>query len=96
MSNNNHGLTALFAFGAAAAACAYLYLSRPENESVPEISKEQLLLILEDMRIQYTPYYNHYYQLLCAMDQEYSSKPHMRAKMKDKIANKLEERSLEI
>jgi len=96
MSNNNHSLTAFFAFGAAAAAFAYLYLSRPENDTVPEITREQLLLVLEDMRIQYTPYYNHYYQLLCAMDQEYSSKPHMRGKMKAKIAEKLEERTLEI
>lgn len=96
MSNNNHSLTVLCAFGAAAAAVAYFYLSRPENEYVPEISREQLLLILEDMRIQYTPYYNHYYQLMCAMDQEYSSKPNMRAKMKGKIADKLEERTLEI
>ena len=97
MNNNSHSLTTIFAFGGAAVvAFAYLYLSRPEHEPIPEISSEKLLLILEDMRIQYTPYYNHYYQLLCALDQEYSSKPNIRGKMKGKIADKLEERTLEI
>jgi hypothetical protein len=87
----------MFAFGGVAiTAFAYFYLSRSEHEPIPEITREQLLLILEDMRIQYTPYYNHYHQLLCALDQEYSSKPHMRGKMKGKIADKLEERTLEI
>ena len=38
-------------------------------------SKERLLVILEDLQMEYTPYYTHYYHLLQALEEEYGNKP---------------------
>jgi len=38
-------------------------------------SKRQLLLVLEDLRIDYTPYYIHYYHSLKAIQNEYRTRP---------------------
>lgn len=54
------------------------------------------MIILEDMQIQYTPYYTHFYHLLTVLEQEYASKPQMHAKLKARIAEKLEDRTTEI
>ena len=55
-------------------------------------TKEQLLLALEDMRMDYTPYYIHYYHLLCALRQEYSSKPNLVESVTTKIQQRLQEK----
>ena len=35
------------------------------NES--ELTKQRLMMLLEDLRMEYTPYYIHYYHSLCAV-----------------------------
>lgn len=65
--------------GAAAFSFAYLYITQAGNKRVTDLeqacSLPQLLKILEDMRIQYTPYYIHYYHMMTALEQEYRDKP---------------------
>eukprot|EP00347_Sterkiella_histriomuscorum_P015111 403358280 len=51
-------------------------------------SKQQLLIILEDLRIEYTPYYIHYYHSLQAVNQDYHSRP----KLVESLTKKIQER----
>ena len=45
------------------------------NES--ELTKQRLLMLLEDLRMEYTPYYIHYYHSLCAVHQDYGDRPRL-------------------
>lgn len=45
------------------------------NES--EYTKQRLLLLLEDLRMEYTPYYIHYYHSLTAVYQDYGDRPRL-------------------
>ena len=40
-----------------------------------ELTKQRLLMLLEDMRMEYTPYYIHYYHSLTAVHQDYLDRP---------------------
>ena len=62
----------------------------PNRENLPECSKEKLLNILEELRIEYTPYYTHFYHMLTALAAEYEDKPILQQKLRDKIKDKLE------
>lgn len=58
--------------------------------------KRKLLQILEDLQMEYTPYYTHYFHLLGALEQEYRGKPILQQKLRDKICAKLEDKTKEI
>ena len=64
------------------------------DESV--YSKQQLLTILEDLRIEYTPYYIHYYHVLTAIDQEYTDKPKIREDLRQKVHDRLDSKLKEV
>ena len=34
-------------------------------------------MLLEDLRMEYTPYYIHYYHALCAVHQDYGDRPRL-------------------
>ena len=76
MNQDFYSLKVLALGGAALASAAFYLYSREEVVKTP-CTKEQLLMFLEDMSIQYTPYYNHYFNLLTAVEQEYRDKPVM-------------------
>ena len=59
-------------------------------------SEEKLLSILEDLRIEYTPFYTHYYHMLVALKQEYGDKPSLCKKLKERISEKLDKKTIEI
>ncbi len=67
MNRINPGLL----FGAAAVSLAYLFFSQSNNQKGKDLeqacSLSKLLAILEEMRIQYTPYYIHYYHMMVAL-----------------------------
>lgn len=72
----------LIAGGAAVVSlAAYFMFGAEENEEKVKkqilvmCSEEKLLNILEDLRIEYTPYYTHYYHMLVTLQKEYSDKP---------------------
>ena len=48
-------------------------------------SEQKLLAILEDLMIDYTPFYQHYYHMLTALDKEYPGKPHLQEQLRLKI-----------
>jgi hypothetical protein len=50
------------------------------------------MLILEDLRMDYTPYYIHYYHLLKALHQDYSDKPKLIENITKKIEDKLHDK----
>jgi hypothetical protein len=68
----------------------------PETKELQECSKQKLLNILEDLRIEYTPYYTHYYHMLKALATEYAGKPILQKKLREKIQDKLESKVEEI
>jgi hypothetical protein len=39
----------------------------PSGDYLPECSRDKLLNILEELRIEYTPYYTHFYHMLTAL-----------------------------
>ena len=57
-------------------------------------SKKKLLVILEDMQMEYTPYYTHYYHLLNALPTEYRNKTILQQKLREKICAKLEQKTI--
>lgn len=63
-----------------------------QNEELKECPRDKLLNILEDLRIEYTPYYTHFYHMLVALRSEYSEKPVLQRKLRDKIKDSLEQR----
>ena len=75
MSKINQGLT----LAVAGAALAYLFFTTSKAQKAASLelacSEEQLLKILDEMRLEYTPYYMHYYHLLTALEKEYRGKP---------------------
>ena len=68
----------------------------PETGELIKCPKKKMLAILEDLQMEYTPYYTHYYHLVTALQQEYSGKPILQQKLSDRLCNKLEEKSKEI
>ena len=42
-----------------------------------EHTKQRLLMLLEDLRMEYTPYYIHYYHSLTAVQQDYGDRPRL-------------------
>ena len=67
------GVAALLIYQAQTAPDKYEELK--DAKELPECSKEKLLNILEDLRIEYTPYYTHFYHMLVALASEYEDKP---------------------
>jgi hypothetical protein len=61
-----------------------------------EYSKQRLLLLLEDLRMEYTPYYIHYYHSLTAVHQDYGDRPRLVRQLKDKIRERLEAKCSEV
>lgn len=59
-------------------------------------TKKQLLLILEDLQLEYTPYYIHYYHSLSAIRHDYSDRPKLLAQLTKKIRERLEEKVKEV
>lgn len=62
----------------------------PESGELIKCPREKLIAILEDLQMEYTPYYTHYYHLLKALQREYASKPILQQKLTDRLCNKLE------
>lgn len=62
----------------------------------PECSKEKMQNILEDLRIEYTPYYTHFFHMLVALGSEYEDKPTLQKKLREKIKDRLEQKVEEI
>ena len=58
--------------------------------------KRKLLAILEEMQMEYTPYYTHYYHLLSALPTEYRNKTILQQKLREKICAKLEQKTMQI
>ena len=58
------------------------------NES--ELTKQRLMMLLEDLRMEYTPYYIHYYHSLCAVHQDYGERPRLVKQLTEKIKERLE------
>ena len=68
----------------------------PNTGELIKCPKQKLIAILEDLQMEYTPYYTHYYHLLTALQQEYRGKPILQQKLTDKICTKLEEKTKQI
>eukprot|EP00353_Schmidingerella_taraikaensis_P003266 CAMPEP_0185576820 /NCGR_PEP_ID=MMETSP0434-20130131/7668_1 /TAXON_ID=626734 ORGANISM="Favella taraikaensis, Strain Fe Narragansett Bay" /NCGR_SAMPLE_ID=MMETSP0434 /ASSEMBLY_ACC=CAM_ASM_000379 /LENGTH=113 /DNA_ID=CAMNT_0028194181 /DNA_START=46 /DNA_END=387 /DNA_ORIENTATION=+ len=65
----------------------------PDTNELIKCPRQKLIAILEDLQMEYTPYYTHYYHLLAALQQEYRGKPVLQQKLTDRICNKLDEKS---
>lgn len=61
----------------------------PETGELIKCPRQKLVAILEDLQMEYTPYYTHYYYLLAAIQQEYRGKPVLQQKLTDRIYDKL-------
>jgi len=60
-------------------------------------SQEVLENILEDLSLQYTPFYTHYFHILTAIEQEYGqTKPILAQKLRDKVNERLDEKTTDI
>ena len=94
MSKISSGLTVFVSVAGALSVAAYLLFSKGSDANAIDIEKkcslQKLLSILEELQIQYTPYYIHYYHLIVALNQENRDKPAICAALKEKIAEKLE------
>lgn len=64
------------------------------NES--ELTKQRLMMLLEDLRMEYTPYYIHYYHALCAVHQDYGDRPRLVKQLTDKIKERLDSKIAEV
>lgn len=64
------------------------------NES--EYTKQRLLMLLEDLRMEYTPYYIHYYHSLTAVHQDYGDRPKLVQQLTEKIKERLENKVQEV
>jgi hypothetical protein len=53
-------------------------------------NKQRLLLLLEDLRMEYTPYYIHYYHSLTAVHQDYHERPKLAKQLVAKIKERLD------
>jgi hypothetical protein len=54
------------------------------------------MMLLEDLRMEYTPYYIHYYHSLTAVYQDYGDRPKLAKQLKDKIKERLEMKCKEV
>ena len=62
-----------------------------------EHTKQRLLMLLEDLRMEYTPYYIHYYHTLTAVNQDYAQdRPKLAQQLKAKIKERLDQKLKEI
>ena len=61
-----------------------------------ELTKQRLLMLLEDIRMEYTPYYIHYYHSLIAVNQDYGDRPKLAKQLTDKIRERLESKCKEV
>ncbi len=68
----------------------------PQTGELVKCPRQKLIAILEDLQMEYTPYYTHYYHLLTALQQEYRGKPVLQQKLTDRICNKLDEKTKQI
>ncbi len=84
----------MFSLAGAFTLAAYMLYSKDSKSKAISLeqkcSLEKLLAILEELQIQYTPYYTHYYHLIVAMHQENMDRPAICAALKEKIAERLE------
>ena len=105
MNKDNNSLIPLItAAGVAVFSLGYIYWNSSVDRKVQEeiksleqkCSLQKLLVILEEMRIKYTPDYIHYYHMLLALNKEYKDKPHLRVQIKTRIETRLEEKTNQI
>jgi hypothetical protein len=68
----------------------------PKSDELADCSAAKMSNILEDLRIEYTPYYNHFYQMLVALGNDYQDKPTLQRKLREKIKDRLEAKVEEI
>jgi len=66
----------------AGAAIAYFtYYTNKSSQKTKDLqaacSLEKLIQILDEMKMEYTPYYFHYYHMLTALEKEYRGKPQL-------------------
>ena len=61
-----------------------------------ELTKQRLMMLLEDIRMEYTPYYIHYYHSLTAVHQDYGDRPKLVKQLTDKIKERLETKCAEV
>ena len=61
-----------------------------------EYTRQRLLLLLEDLRMEYTPYYIHYFHALTAVYQDYSDRPKLAKQLRDKIKERLDAKCAEV
>jgi 7-cyano-7-deazaguanine synthase in queuosine biosynthesis len=53
-------------------------------------------MLLEELRIEYTPYYIHYYHSLIAVNQDYGDRPNLVKQLTEKIKERLEAKVKEV
>lgn len=61
-----------------------------------ELTKQRLLMLLEDLRMEYTPYYIHYYHCLTAVHDDYRDRPKLVKQLTEKIKDRLESKVKEV
>ena len=86
-------------FGAAALGLFYAVKSSQQAHTAKlrsQCSEPQLLALLDDLMIEYTPFYLHYFHMLCALDKEYPGKPNLQQELKLKIYARINDRSQQV
>ena len=61
-----------------------------------EYTRQRLFLLLEDLRMEYTPYYIHYFHALTAVYQDYSDRPKLAKQLRDKIKERLDTKCADV
>ena len=89
-----------------AAGLAYLYYQnrknenflgfRPDHSQGPDNSKQKLINVLEDLHLEYQPYYVHYFHLITALQRDYGDRPQMVSRLKESIEKRLHEKTREV
>ena len=87
---------ALLMYGSRKSTGDYDLSSDAVTGEILKCPKKKLLAILEDMQMEYTPYYTHYYHLLTALPTEYRNKTILQQKLREKICAKLEQKTMQI
>lgn len=55
-----------------------------------------MVQILNDLKLEYTAYYVHYYHMLTAASQQYKDRPNILAKIRSVVTQRIEDRTEEI
>ena len=81
--------------GLLGAVAFYQYASSPRLDT-RRFSKEQLLKILKDMHLEYTPYYTHYFYTMQAIHRDYANNPKRLKFYEDKVKETVDAKTKEV